>query len=217
VWGADIDVYGELRNLRGAREACPFRWPGQYEDAETGLYYNRFRYYDAQSGEYTSQDRVGLIGGTALYAYVRDPLRECDFTGLAPASLLPGEGDVGSYGDLRRGGRTGDNVTPHHIPSDRYMSERVPGYTRNEGIAMNMEQPTPGTGGRHRRTASYGSPPDLSLTPRQALARDIMDARRIYQADGLYDSRMRQALAEVIAQNKAKWPHAFERPATRCP
>jgi hypothetical protein len=91
------------------------------------------------------------------------------------------------------------------------MSEKVPGYTRNEGIAINMEQPTPGTGGRHRRTASYGTSPDLSLTPRQALAREIRDAKRIYQADGLYTPEIRRALARVITKNKAKWPEAFEK------
>ncbi|MDR2233525.1 MAG: hypothetical protein LBE56_10430 [Tannerella sp.] len=32
--------------------SCPFRYQGQYQDAETGLYYNRFRYYDHCSGNY---------------------------------------------------------------------------------------------------------------------------------------------------------------------
>jgi RHS repeat-associated protein len=65
---------------------CPFRWPGQYEDEETGLYYNRFRYYDPESGEYTSQDPSGLRGGMALYAYVWDPLKLVDPLGLASCS-----------------------------------------------------------------------------------------------------------------------------------
>ena len=52
VWRADISVYGKLRNLEPGQKtrACPFRWPGQYEDEETGLYYNRFRYYDPEAG-----------------------------------------------------------------------------------------------------------------------------------------------------------------------
>ena len=82
VWGADIDAYGDLRNLRGERQACPFRWPGQYEDEETGLYYNRFRCYDPLSGEYTSQDPIKLRGGAAFYAYPRDPLSATDPLGL---------------------------------------------------------------------------------------------------------------------------------------
>jgi YD repeat-containing protein len=55
VWSADIGIYGDLRNATGDKQACPFRWPGQYEDEETGLYCNRFRYYDSESGEYVSR------------------------------------------------------------------------------------------------------------------------------------------------------------------
>ena len=82
TWSADIGVYGELRNGVGEKGACPFRWPGQYEDAETGLYYNRFRYYDPEAGEYVSQDPIGLRGGLAPYAYVADSLAWRDPFGL---------------------------------------------------------------------------------------------------------------------------------------
>jgi RHS repeat-associated protein len=82
-WSAAISIYGELRDVVGERHACPFRWPGQYEDAETGLYYNRFRYYDPETGAYTSQDPVGLLGGLRPYGYVNDPWRKVDALGLA--------------------------------------------------------------------------------------------------------------------------------------
>ncbi len=78
VWSATIDAYGDLRNLTGHREACPFRWPGQYDDAETGLYYNRFRYYDPAAGAYVSQDLKRLRGGHRLHAYPTDPLTWVD-------------------------------------------------------------------------------------------------------------------------------------------
>jgi len=83
LWSADISIYGELRNVVGDKHACPFRWPGQYEDAETGLYYNRFRYYDPDAGEYVSQDPIGMAGGARLTAYVHDPLTWVDPFGLA--------------------------------------------------------------------------------------------------------------------------------------
>jgi RHS repeat-associated protein len=100
VWGADVDAYGDLRNLRGERAACPFRWPGQYEDEETGLYYNRFRYYAPASQQYVSQDPIGLIGGFALHNYVSDPVSLTDVLGLhAPwAPHGAGENDVISKG-----------------------------------------------------------------------------------------------------------------------
>lgn len=92
TWSAAISTWGELRNLEGNRLACPFRWPGQYEDAETGLYYNRFRYYDPDAGEYVSQDPIGLDGGSALCSYVAD---SCNWTapfrpaGSFPSGILP--------------------------------------------------------------------------------------------------------------------------------
>jgi RHS repeat-associated protein len=88
AWSAEIAAYGELRDIIGDRHACPFRWPGQYEDEETGLYYNRFRYYDPESGEYVSQDPIGLAGGTNFYGYAADPTTVVDILGLA-ASCLP--------------------------------------------------------------------------------------------------------------------------------
>jgi RHS repeat-associated protein len=99
VWSADIDAYGDLRNVRGVRAACPFRWPGQYEDAETGLYYNRFRYYSPESGAYISQDRSRTEGGYALYAYVPDPLTWTDRLGLTPLD----EGGYSVYGLYDKG------------------------------------------------------------------------------------------------------------------
>jgi RHS repeat-associated protein len=90
VWAAEIDTYGQLQNLRGARRACPFRFPGQYEDEETGLYYNRFRYYDPEAGGYVSQDPIGLAGGRRLYGYVLDPTRNVDHNGLSCTQPRPG-------------------------------------------------------------------------------------------------------------------------------
>jgi RHS repeat-associated protein len=82
-------VYGVPREEVGVAEAeqttNPWRFPGQYEDVETGLYYNRFRYYDPQIGRYISEDPIGLLGGVGLYVYVCDPITWWDPLGLAGA------------------------------------------------------------------------------------------------------------------------------------
>jgi RHS repeat-associated protein len=91
VWSADIGVYGELQNVVGEKGACPFRWPGQYEDEETGLYYNHFRYYDPEAGGYLSPDPIGLRGGLRGFGYVRDPLMWIDSLGLTCAKNKEGE------------------------------------------------------------------------------------------------------------------------------
>ncbi|WP_276528430.1 RHS repeat domain-containing protein [Flavobacterium branchiophilum] len=77
-------MYGQLRNLHGESSLIPFRQLGQYEDVETGLYYNRFRYYNPDSGLYISQDPIGLKGGNPnFYGYVFDSNSEVDIFGLA--------------------------------------------------------------------------------------------------------------------------------------
>ena len=81
VWEQELDIYGRQRKRPSA--FIPFKYQGQYEDAETGLYYNRFRYYDPNAGSYISQDPIGLKGGNpTLYACVKDSNNEIDVCGL---------------------------------------------------------------------------------------------------------------------------------------
>ncbi|WP_329800114.1 RHS repeat domain-containing protein [Lysinibacillus sphaericus] len=73
VWSAELDVYGRVKEFTGEKHFIPFRYQGQYEDIEIGLYYNRFRYYDPEQGNYTQVDPIGLADGNpTLYGYVRD-------------------------------------------------------------------------------------------------------------------------------------------------
>jgi hypothetical protein len=125
--------------------------------------------------------------------------------------LLENEGRVGSYGELLKIGRRGDNLTPHHIPADAYMKVTVPNYTRNLGIAMMMQHPVPGSGGRHRKTLSYGQSPDLTLSPREVLAQETQDLRSIYQREGLYTKMIRASLQQIIRMNRSVWTGIFNR------
>lgn len=83
VWEMLLDVYGEVKECHGDRTLVPFRYQGQYEDEETGLYYNRFRYYSSQMGMYISSDPIGLAGNNpTLYGYVKDVNVWLDICGL---------------------------------------------------------------------------------------------------------------------------------------
>ena len=67
----------------GLKANIPFRFQGQYYDKESGLHYNRFRYYDPEIGRFVSQDPIGLKGGENLYAYVNNPNQWVDILGLS--------------------------------------------------------------------------------------------------------------------------------------
>ena len=70
VWEQELYIYGQQRKRPSA--FIPFKYQGLYEDAKTGLYYNRFRYYDPNAGSYISQDPIKLLGGLSLYSYVEN-------------------------------------------------------------------------------------------------------------------------------------------------
>lgn len=101
TWHAELDIYGRVRTFDGSSlRDCPFRYQGQYEDVETGLYYNRFRYYDPSIGNYISQDPIGLAGNNpTLYGYVKDTNSWIDNFGLSidPKTLAKLKEVTGGY------------------------------------------------------------------------------------------------------------------------
>lgn len=116
LWAADHDTWGSLRPkmlANGTTNAeddfwltlsddsvraqpdwhpnptfCPIRFQGQWEDTETGLYQNRFRYYDPVSGQYSSRDPIGIFGGWRSQGYVDRPVCEFDADGLVKAMMV---------------------------------------------------------------------------------------------------------------------------------
>jgi RHS repeat-associated protein len=88
IWQWYSDVYGgglpdEDPDGDGVLTHINLRYPGQYYDAETGLFYNGTRYYRPGPGVYYQSDRIGLAGGVNTYAYVgNNPLRYIDPLGL---------------------------------------------------------------------------------------------------------------------------------------
>jgi RHS repeat-associated protein len=82
-WSAEYDAWGNVLSENNPHHLQQhLRLPGQQYDEETGLHYNRHRYYDPHQGRYITQDPIGLRGGWNLYAYPLDPVNEIDPLGL---------------------------------------------------------------------------------------------------------------------------------------
>ena len=83
VWRGKQQLWGREEGVnKEDAPVCRQRFSGQYEDEESRLYYNRFRYYDAETGQYLSPDPIGLLGGLNPYGYVANPLKYVDPLGL---------------------------------------------------------------------------------------------------------------------------------------
>lgn len=83
VWSATYRAYGSVVKKEIAEVQNPLRFQGQYYDPETGLHYNRHRYYNPATGRFITPDPIGLAGGLNNYQYVPNPTGWVDPLGLA--------------------------------------------------------------------------------------------------------------------------------------
>lgn len=100
VWSRTFKTYGALALVHVNEVDNPLRFQGQYYDEETGLHYNRHRYYDPNCGQFTTQDPIGLLGGMNVYQYAPNPMTWVDPWGL---SCKDGGGVSGKYGPHEEG------------------------------------------------------------------------------------------------------------------
>ncbi|EIH6279991.1 RHS repeat protein, partial [Escherichia coli] len=100
-WCAEYDEWGNLLNEENPHQLQQLiRLPGQQYDEESGLYYNRHRYYDPLQGRYITQDPIGLEGGWNQYVYASiHPTYSIDPLGLIdkPAPVFNRELNSDAY------------------------------------------------------------------------------------------------------------------------
>ncbi|GFM66098.1 hypothetical protein PSCICJ_22160 [Pseudomonas cichorii] len=92
LWSAQYRAYGNLSALDVAEIDNPLRFQGQYFDAETGLHYNRHRYYNPGTGRFLTPDPIKLAGGLNNYRYVPNPTGWVDPLGLNNCPTNAGNG-----------------------------------------------------------------------------------------------------------------------------
>jgi RHS repeat-associated protein len=79
-WPVENNAFGEQQPT--GNFAYNLRFPGQYYDEESGIFYNVHRYYDPATGRYVQSDPLGLLAGMNTYSYVGgNPLLYKDPTG----------------------------------------------------------------------------------------------------------------------------------------
>jgi RHS repeat-associated protein len=92
AWSAQYKAWGQAKEAISAAAYKAgirnlIRFQGQYFDEETGLHYNRHRYYDPCSGRFISDDPIGLLGGINTHAYAPNPIQWADPLGLSSKKL----------------------------------------------------------------------------------------------------------------------------------
>lgn len=195
AWRTRTTVWGSTTWNRDATAYTPLRFPGQYDDAETGLYYNCFRHYDPTTARYVSPDPLGLGAAPNPVTYVNNPHMRMDpegliakgcteeggwYSGLKPANLKDANGNRVTTTDMEI----------NHIPAKAsYAHLDEPGFRTNAsgggagmGPAIRMEIDD------HRDVTSTGS--GAVSVQWRATQQSLIDA-------GRWDEAMKMDIDEI--------------------
>ena len=124
TWKVTYKTWGNVITEEVTEIQQKLRFQGQYFDQETGLHYNRFRYYEPGAGRFVSQDLIGLRGGLNVFSYAPnstgwvDPFGLAGATGSIAGPNIPG----GSQSGLSTG-EGGGGITN---PAVKEAYEKVP-------------------------------------------------------------------------------------------
>ncbi len=160
AWRAEFDEWGNI-----LREDNPdnlqqlIRLPGQQYDEESGLHYNRHRYYDSGQGRYITQDPTGLEGGWNPYVYPLNPVSNIDPSGLEG---MRSDGHPLGYG-------CGDAGTDRFVPDSLGKAKFLPACGKHDSCY--------GTLGSNKAICDENLGSEMKL----ACAQDLQGLHKLYQ------------------------------------
>lgn len=163
VWRDDGEAFGETApNQETPLGAYPvmvnLRSPGQYFDAETGLFYNGARYYDPQLGRYIESDPIGVLGGLNTYAYGYDsPLTSIDPLGMWGLSVV----QAGHWIEMATTIVLGAAAAPAEVPLGLALAAVAGAYALGEAIGEGINYLTEDSSTSSPPMAPPSSPPPL--------------------------------------------------------
>ncbi len=201
TWGNTVKVsYQEIEvDNELAPAVQPLRFQGQYFDEETGLHYNRFRYYDPDVGRFVSQDPIGLLGGDNLYQYASNPIQWIDPLGLSSAVL-----------DKALGGRVGDCKAAHHlIPEEMWKKHKsfldsIGMEGMRDKASNGVLMPSKGTAGAISHTGSHSVYSAMVSTRITAIERANMTPEKSKEAIQSLQKSLRREIKAKSPRIKTK-------------
>ena len=210
----DPKAFGRLVPVPGhpPRASTNARFVGHWEDEETGLFYNQWRFYDPNLGVYLSPEPIGLAGGFRPFGYALNrPLDTVDLDGKAGMWVYDASGNRG------RG-----SANTEGIPTSDVLNSNPPFNPIVAGCLANPSQctifgRTPEPGGVRRAARPVGPPqqpePAHHGSQRSSPARG---AEQLLLAGGSGEQRT-GALAVPQLQPDVRQPDGEVRsPGSRC-
>ena len=237
VWNWKSDAFGQGKANRdvdgdGNKTVIRLRFPGQYFDRESGLFYNHHRDYDPKLGRYIQSDPIGLNGGINRYVYVgNDPVNYTDSTGLLRTAqfrectvtvIIDSEGNEipGSAIRTCSGGSSGTGIVGGHGSSG--IGNSGIGNGGSSGLGFN-----PASGGDVTQCAAVGGencvPPETPpLEPdERPCASEFVDSYLEYQISrdntpvGYTTPEVWQIVGGSLLQNHLNAPYYYNSCALR--
>ena len=188
LWGLALSLpadtgYPDPRGELDAEADPGLLYAGQWQDAESGLCYNRFRYYEPETGMYLVSDPLGLLGGEQTYRYVPNPSGYVDPLGLATCPILRQWALTNL--EASRAARAASNFGKPLVQRNKTIGDKVRDMIAKERGTTLIEQNYRVTGGLKRIDVVDGvtgieskvGRTGLTTRVRQEVARDIMILR----------------------------------------